>query len=107
MVWDYKYWKEQLVLHFSEKNKVGFVEGTSKRSTSNVVSAKDRDMVKNVVMGWILSIIEDKISNTKMVAKRKRRFGTSLMKGMDKPPALNSSLSTKESVKLLNQQMKL
>ena len=36
----------------------GFVEGTVKRSISNIVHGKAWDRVHNVVMGWLLSVID-------------------------------------------------
>ena len=43
---------------------MGFVNGTVRRSTSSTTNAKAWKRVNNVVMGWLLSIIDEKIANT-------------------------------------------
>ena len=53
-----------MVIAFSCKNKLEFVDRTIKRSTSNAINGKAWDGVNNVVMGWLLSVIDEKIANT-------------------------------------------
>lgn len=52
-----------MVIALTGKNKLGFVEGTVKRSTSSVTLGKAWNRVNNVVMGWLLSVINEKIAN--------------------------------------------
>ena len=59
-----KDWKRTMVIGLSGKNKMGFVDGSVKRSTTSTVNAKAWDRVNNVVMGWLLSVIDEKIANT-------------------------------------------
>lgn len=47
----------------SGKNKLGFVDGTLPRPTSNS-AAKASDRVDHVVMGWIIVVLEDCIANS-------------------------------------------
>ena len=60
----FKDWKRTMVIGLSGKNKMGFVDGSVKRSTTSTVNAKAWDRVNNVVMGWLLSVIDEKIANT-------------------------------------------
>ena len=52
------------MIALSGKNKMGFVDGLVKRSKTSTVNAKAWDRVNNVVMGWLLSVIDEKIANT-------------------------------------------
>ena len=60
----FKDWKRAMVIAFPGKNKLVFVEGTVKRSTTSAIHGKAWDRVNNVVMGWLLSVIDEKIANT-------------------------------------------
>ena len=60
----FKDWKRAMVIALSGKNKLGFADGSVKRSTSSKVNAKDWDKVNNIVMGWLLYVIDEKIANT-------------------------------------------
>ena len=60
----FKGWKRAMVIMLSGKNKLSFVDGTVKRSTSSTVNAKAWNNVNNVVMGWLLYVIDEKIANT-------------------------------------------
>ena len=53
-----------MLIALSGKNKLKFFDGTIKRSTSSTIHAKAWDRVNNVVMGWLLSVIDEKIANT-------------------------------------------
>ena len=52
------------VIALSGKNKIGFVEGIVKRSTSSTTLGKAWDRINDVVMDWLLSVIDEKIANT-------------------------------------------
>ena len=40
---------------------MGFVDGTVKRSTSRAVLAKAWDRVNDIVLGWLLGAVDEKI----------------------------------------------
>ena len=48
----FKDWKRAMEIVLSGKNKLGFVDGTAKRSTSSTMLVKAWDRVNNVVIGW-------------------------------------------------------
>lgn len=52
-----------MIIALSGRNKLGFVDGSLTRPTSNS-AAKAWDKVDNVVMGWIISVLEDSIANS-------------------------------------------
>lgn len=47
-------WKRAMDIALSGKNKLGFEDGSVKRSTSSTVNAMAWDRVNNVVMGWFV-----------------------------------------------------
>ncbi|XP_057538250.1 uncharacterized protein LOC130815786 [Amaranthus tricolor] len=52
-----------MTIALSGKNKLRFVDGSLARLTNNS-AAKAWDMVDNVVMGWIIAVLEDSIANS-------------------------------------------
>ncbi|CAO2835041.1 unnamed protein product [Amaranthus hypochondriacus] len=57
----YKGWKRSVSIALSGKNKMGFVDGSIKRSISNGSLAKAWDRVNDVVLGWLLGAVDEKI----------------------------------------------
>ena len=53
-----------MVIALYGKNQMGFVDGSVKRSTTSTMNTKAWDRVNNVVMGWLLSVIDEKIAIT-------------------------------------------
>ena len=53
----FKGWKRSVSIALSGKNKMGFVDGSVKKSTSNAMYAKAWDRVNDVVLGWLLEKI--------------------------------------------------
>ena len=52
------------------------MDGSVKRPNSNTTTAKAWDRVNNVVIGWLLSAMDDKIGNTFIYLKTgKKKFG--------------------------------
>ena len=52
-----------MIIALLGRKKLGFVDGTLPRPTSNS-SAKAWDRVDNIVMGWIIGVFEDSIANS-------------------------------------------
>lgn len=56
-------WKRVMTIALSGKNKLAFVDGSLPRPTSNA-TGKAWDRVNNVVMGWIIAVLEDSIAKS-------------------------------------------
>ena len=56
-------WKRIMTIALSGRNKLGFVDGSLSRPTSNS-AAKTWDRVDNVVMEWNIGVLEDSIANS-------------------------------------------
>lgn len=56
-------WRRVMTIALSGKNKSGFVDGSLPRPTSSS-GARAWDRVDNVVMGWIIAVLEDSIANS-------------------------------------------
>lgn len=74
-----------VTIALSRKNKLGFVNGTIKRPTSNTSLAKLWDRVNDVVIWWILGALDEKIAQSvlwlnsakEMWEELEQRFGRS------------------------------
>ena len=81
----FKGWKKAVTIALFGKNRLGFLDGSIKRSTSNEVYAKACDRVNDIVIGWFLSAMSDKIAQSVLWIKTTRgiwdeleqRFGQS------------------------------
>lgn len=51
-----------MTIALSGKNKLAFVDGTLPRPTNNRTTGKAWDRVNNVVMGWIIVVLENSIA---------------------------------------------
>ncbi|GJW76284.1 putative RNA-directed DNA polymerase [Tanacetum coccineum] len=56
---NYQVWDNAMLLALKGKNKIGFIDGSYKKSITDVVLAKQWDRVNAVVLGWILNSISD------------------------------------------------
>ena len=56
----FKRWNRVVAL--SGKNKLGFVNGTIKRATHNQDLANSWDRVNDIIIGWLLNAVDEKIS---------------------------------------------
>ncbi|CAO2832491.1 unnamed protein product [Amaranthus hypochondriacus] len=56
----FKGWKISISIALSGKNKMGFVDGSVKKSTSNAMYSKAWDKVNDVVLGWLLGVVDEK-----------------------------------------------
>lgn len=57
-------WKRVMTIALSGKNKLAFVDGTLLRPTNGAAEGKAWDRVNNVVMGWIIAVLEDSIAKS-------------------------------------------
>lgn len=60
----FKGWKRAITIALSGKNKLGFVNGNVKRAVHNQELAKAWDSVNDVIIGWLLNAVDEKISKT-------------------------------------------
>lgn len=61
---NYGKWKRSMTLALSAKNKMGFVDGTIPRSSASAQDHTAWDRCNNIVIGWILSSLDDSISQS-------------------------------------------
>ncbi|GJY13628.1 ribonuclease H-like domain-containing protein [Tanacetum coccineum] len=59
---NYQVWANAMLLTLEGKNKIGFIDGSCKKSITDVVLAKQWDRVNAVVLGWILNSISGELS---------------------------------------------
>lgn len=60
----FKGWKWAVTIALSGKNKLGFIDGSIKRSTTNEGHAKAWDRVNDIVIGWLLNAMNEKIAQS-------------------------------------------
>lgn len=63
-----------MTIALSGKNKLGFVDGSLTRPTQNATSSKAWDRVNNVVMGWIIGVLDDSITKSNLSYKTAREI---------------------------------
>lgn len=71
-------WKRVMIIALSGKNKLGFVDGSLTSSTTNSTNMKAWDRVNNVVMGWIIVVLEDSIAKSVLSYKTAREIWVEL-----------------------------
>ncbi|XP_057535481.1 uncharacterized protein LOC130813654 [Amaranthus tricolor] len=57
----FKSWKRAISIGLSGKNKMGFMDGTIKRLTTSSAYGRAWDKVNNVVLGWLLNAVDERI----------------------------------------------
>lgn len=60
----FKGWKRSITIALSGKNYSGFVNGIVKRVAHNQEMAKAWDRVNDVIIGWLLNAVDEKILKT-------------------------------------------
>lgn len=61
---DYRAWKRQFEIQVSAKRKLGFVDGSVTRSTTDINEAAQWDTVNNMVISWIHNNVSDTIKSS-------------------------------------------
>lgn len=61
---DYRSWKRSMEIQLSSKRKIGFVDGSEKRSTSENTEAIQWDTCNSMVLSWIHNNISDSIKKS-------------------------------------------
>lgn len=59
-----KSWKRSVTIAFSGKNKLCFINGSIKRSTGNDKLGKVWDRVNDIVIGWILNALDERLAQS-------------------------------------------
>ena len=60
----FKSWKRAISNGLSGKNKMGFVDGTIKRSTTSSAHERAWDKVNDVVLVWLLNVVDERINQS-------------------------------------------
>ncbi|GJS63465.1 ribonuclease H-like domain-containing protein [Tanacetum coccineum] len=58
---NYQVWSCAMLLALEGKNKIGFIDGSCKRSNTDEVLGKQWDRVNAIVLGWILNSISEEL----------------------------------------------
>ena len=61
---DFRSWKRSIEIQLCAKRKLGFVDGTIKRSTEDAVEASQWDTCNNMVISWLHNNISDTIKKS-------------------------------------------
>lgn len=61
---DYRAWKRTFEIQLSAKRKLGFVDGSVSRSTTDEAEASQWDTCNNLVISWILNNISENIKSS-------------------------------------------
>ncbi|GJY04655.1 putative RNA-directed DNA polymerase, partial [Tanacetum coccineum] len=67
---NYQVWANAMLLALEGKNKIGFIDGSCKKSITDVVLAKQWDRVNAVVLGWILNSISEELFLGQIFSKK-------------------------------------
>lgn len=60
----FKGWKRSMSIALFTKSKLGFVDGTIKRSTICTSNGKAWDRVNDIVIDWIMNVVDEDISKS-------------------------------------------
>ncbi|GKD72406.1 ribonuclease H-like domain-containing protein [Tanacetum coccineum] len=58
---NYQIWSCAMFLALKGKNKIGFIDGSCRRSNTNEVLGRQWDRVNVVVLGWILNSVSEEL----------------------------------------------
>ncbi|GJQ99670.1 ribonuclease H-like domain-containing protein [Tanacetum coccineum] len=81
---NYQVWSCAMLLALEGKNKIGFIDGSCKRSNTNEVLGKQWDKVNAIVLGWILNSISEKLFLGQIFSKRAKHVWEELKETYDK-----------------------
>ncbi|GJX75530.1 ribonuclease H-like domain-containing protein [Tanacetum coccineum] len=81
---NYQVWSCAMLLALEGKNKIGFIDGSCKRSNTDEVLGKQWDRVNAIVLGWILNSISEKLFLGQKFSNRAKHVWQELKKTYDK-----------------------
>ncbi|GJZ89261.1 putative RNA-directed DNA polymerase [Tanacetum coccineum] len=67
---NYQVWANAMLLSLKGKNKIGFIDGTCRKSMTDDILAKQWDRVNAVVLGWILNSISEELFLGQIFSKK-------------------------------------
>lgn len=63
---NYRYWKRSMKIVLSSKRKLGFVNGTLIRDSTDLVKGEAWDTYNNMIISWILGSVSESIKKSIM-----------------------------------------
>ncbi|GJV60926.1 ribonuclease H-like domain-containing protein [Tanacetum coccineum] len=81
---NYQVWSCAMLLALEGKNKIGFIDGSCKRSNTHDVLGRQWDRVNAVVLGWILNFISEELFLGQIFSKRAKHVWEELKETYDK-----------------------
>ncbi|XP_071738626.1 uncharacterized protein [Rutidosis leptorrhynchoides] len=81
---NYKIWSRSVLLALETKNKVGFIDGTCIKNTTDEVLSKQWDRCNSVVLSWLLGSIADELYSGLIFSKNASTVWTELKETYDK-----------------------
>ncbi|GJS70337.1 ribonuclease H-like domain-containing protein [Tanacetum coccineum] len=81
---NYQVWSCAMLLALEGKNKIGFIDGSCKRSNTDEVLGKQWDRVNAIVLGWILNSISEELFLSQIFSKRAKHVWEELKETYDK-----------------------
>ncbi|GJX11788.1 ribonuclease H-like domain-containing protein [Tanacetum coccineum] len=81
---NYQVWSCAMLLALEGKNKIGFIDGSCKRSNTDEVLGKQWDRVNAIVLGWILNSISEELFLGQIFLKRAKHVWEELKETYDK-----------------------
>ena len=82
---NFEKWKRSMTLALSAKNKMGFADGTFSRNSADSKDLKAWEWCNNIVIGWILSSLDDSISQSVFYHKLAQEIWEELEQRYGKP----------------------
>ncbi|GKA56421.1 ribonuclease H-like domain-containing protein, partial [Tanacetum coccineum] len=94
---NYQVWANAMLLSLEGKNKIGFIDGTCRKSMTDDVLAKQWDRVNAVVLGWILNSISEELFLGQFFSKKAKHVwkefvtpsNLSMQRNVEYPKALH------------------
>ncbi|GJW91890.1 ribonuclease H-like domain-containing protein [Tanacetum coccineum] len=81
---NYQVWSCAMLLALEVKNKIGFIDGSCKRSKDDEVLGKQWDRVNAIILGWILNSISEELFLGQIFSKRAKHVWEELKETYDK-----------------------
>ncbi|GJQ98098.1 ribonuclease H-like domain-containing protein [Tanacetum coccineum] len=81
---NYQVWSCAMLLALEGKNKIGFIDGSCKRSNTDEVLGKQWDKVNAIVLSWILNSISEELFLGQFFSKRAKHVWEELKETYDK-----------------------